>query len=97
LSTPKALANFSLGLERSDNPRITLKKCIYPERVSSQRTLSGFMKMFDGYPGFSLHSNPGLKLANAFGVLQLTHYSPFFIPNAWSTIYSSLILVNDQR
>jgi hypothetical protein len=22
-----------------------------------------------GYPGFSLRSNPGLKLANAFGVL----------------------------
>ena len=35
LSTPKALANFSLGLEHSDNPRIRFEKCINPERVSS--------------------------------------------------------------
>jgi len=26
---------------------------------------------FMGYPGFSLRSNPGLKLANAFGVYDL--------------------------
>jgi hypothetical protein len=25
-------------------------------------------KIFDAYPGLSLRSNPGLKLANAFGV-----------------------------
>jgi hypothetical protein len=29
--------------------------------------LSGFD---DGFPGFSLRSNPGLKLANAFGVID---------------------------
>jgi hypothetical protein len=26
------------------------------------------------FPGLSLRSNPGLKLANAFGVIQLLHY-----------------------
>ena len=26
------------------------------------------------FPGLSLRSNLGLKLANAFGVLKLTHY-----------------------
>ena len=35
MNTPKALANFSLGLERRDNPRSKLEKCINPERVSS--------------------------------------------------------------
>ena len=69
-NTPKALANFSPGLERSDNPgetqikwRETLKGFI------ARGTLSGFTSsFFYQYPGFSLGSNPGLELANAFGV-----------------------------
>jgi hypothetical protein len=32
------------------------------------RTLSGFMALLIVNPGLSLRSNPGLKLANAFGV-----------------------------
>jgi len=32
-NTPKAFANLSLGLERSDNPRITTRKQSNPERV----------------------------------------------------------------
>jgi len=32
------------------------------------RTLTGFVFRFIMIPGFSLRSNPGLKLANAFGV-----------------------------
>jgi len=31
-------------------------------------TLSGFMALLNLNPGFSLHSNRGLKVANAFGV-----------------------------
>jgi hypothetical protein len=31
-------------------------------------TLSGLMNISNYYPGFSLCPNPGLKLANAFGV-----------------------------
>ena len=30
-------------------------------------------------PGLSLRSNPGLKLANAFGVNSLRRYEPLFI------------------
>jgi hypothetical protein len=34
-------------------------------------TLSGFRRFFFGLiPGLSLRSNPGLKLANAFGVIS---------------------------
>jgi hypothetical protein len=36
-----------------------------------RRTLSGFNPKFSTlYPGLSLRSNPGLELANAFGVLS---------------------------
>jgi hypothetical protein len=36
------------------------------------------MSFLYGSPGFSLHSNPGLKLANAFGVFKLNHYLSVF-------------------
>jgi hypothetical protein len=68
--TPKALANSSPGFERSENPgsqqrkRQTLKAlglCDFnPYRVESM--------VVDVFPGLSLCSNPGLQLANAFGV-----------------------------
>jgi hypothetical protein len=60
-------------LERSDNHgvdhfnlRLTLKG------FAARGTLAGFLlasAYFDN-PGLSLHSNPGLKLANAFGVIS---------------------------
>ena len=38
---------------------------------AARETLSGFNGHFlYTYPGFSLRSNPGLKLANAFGVMN---------------------------
>ena len=40
------------------------------ERFGSWRTLSGFNHIFLVDPGFSLRSNPGLTLANAFGVIK---------------------------
>jgi hypothetical protein len=45
---------------------------INPEKGFSRRqTLSGFSPFHALWiPGFSLHSNPGLKLANAFGVIS---------------------------
>jgi hypothetical protein len=69
--TPKALANFSPGLARSDNSgidiqagRLTLKG------FAARRTLSGFnAHLLYAFPWLSLRSNHGLKLANAFGVL----------------------------
>ena len=53
--------------------RLTLKG------FDARETLSGFNEFrVIGPPGFSLRSNPGLKLANAFGVLlrhfKLRHY-----------------------
>jgi hypothetical protein len=71
LLTPKAFANFSPGFERSENPGI--------DHLSFQSTLKGFggWRTLSGLaislgvviPGLSLRSNPGLKLANAFGVI----------------------------
>src|SRR5262249_3576611 len=69
-STPKAFANFSPGLERSDNPGTPItNKPPTLKGFAARETLSGFNAHFlYAYPGFSLRSNPGLKLANAFGV-----------------------------
>ena len=53
--TPKALANLSPGLERSDNPGLA--------RKIFRQTL-----LFDQFPGLERSDNPGLWLANAFGV-----------------------------
>jgi hypothetical protein len=71
--TPKALANFSPGFERSREPwgkhqnrEQTLKG------LGSWRTLSGFICILELYPGLSLRSNSGLRLANAFGVIFQT-------------------------
>ena len=33
----------------------------------------GSMNFLGSYPGFSLRSNPGLKLANAFGVIVVVN------------------------
>jgi hypothetical protein len=68
--TPKALANVSPGLKRSDNPGIRIhKKGQTLKGFANCRTLSGLNRsLCVAYPGFSLRSNPGLKLANAFGV-----------------------------
>jgi hypothetical protein len=72
MNTPKALANFSPGFEHRENPGgnnsngdQTLKGFI------PRRTLSGFKRfLLMEIPGLSLRSNPGLKLANAFGVFD---------------------------
>src|SRR5215213_714736 len=68
--TPKAFANCSPGLERSDNPGIdnphpceTLKRVRQPPNPFRVKG-----KSYNRHPGFSLRSNPGLTLANAFGV-----------------------------
>jgi len=56
-NTPKALANFSPGLERSDNPGSrTLIVVGRDLKIVSQKG--------------SRSSNPGLKLANASGVFS---------------------------
>ena len=63
-NTPKAFANFSPGLERSDNPggyvynaRPTLKG------FANCRTLSGFHCLFVAIPGFSLRFEPWAEIS----------------------------------
>src|ERR1043165_905439 len=71
--TLKALANFSPGLARSDNPGITKSKDVKTLKgFVTWRTLSGFILFFNiANPELSLRSNSGLTLANAFGVTPL--------------------------
>jgi hypothetical protein len=65
------LANFSLGFERSENPRITVRILVNPVRV---RRVRNPFRVHPEYEennlGFSLRSNPRLKLANAFGLFS---------------------------
>ena len=77
--TPKAFANSSPRLERSDNLGLAFQIIYNPVRV---RQLGNpyrvhLISCFSD-PGLSLRSNPGLKLANAFGVIllpfKLMHY-----------------------
>jgi len=68
--TPKAFANSSPGLERSDNPGYEKNKRHTLKRFVGRRTLSGLIQTrWPMIPGLSLRSNPGLELANAFGVI----------------------------
>jgi hypothetical protein len=71
INTPKALANFSPELERSDNSGLELlKAAVNPEGVPLAANPVRVGVSFDGpTPGLSLRSNPGLKLVNAFGVV----------------------------
>jgi hypothetical protein len=50
----------------SHNKKQTLKG------FAARETPSGLFGFFNVYPGFSLRSNPGLGLTNAFGVFKLT-------------------------
>jgi hypothetical protein len=69
--TPKALANLSPRLERSDNLGLTtLTVSLNPARVRLLANAFSVLFLFlFASPGLSLRSNPGLKLANAFGVI----------------------------
>jgi predicted outer membrane lipoprotein len=70
--TPKALANSSPGFERSENPGLNPKYRFNPEEGSScGEPFQGLCLCYCLIPGLSLRSNPGLKLANAFGVIHI--------------------------
>jgi hypothetical protein len=72
MKTPKAFANSSPGLERQRQPWeqiIIIQKTL--KRVSHKANpFQGCFELRRMIPGFSLRSNPGLKLANAFGVIS---------------------------
>jgi hypothetical protein len=69
MNTPKAFANSSPGFEHRENPGTAFEN---PDQtlkgLGGWRTLQGSMTIDVLIPGLSLRSNPGLKLANAFGV-----------------------------
>src|SRR2546423_10966585 len=68
--TPKALANFSPRVGACDNLGIT-KSIVLLNPGRDRRLADAFsvlLLFLIGIPGLSLRSNPGLKLANAFGV-----------------------------
>jgi hypothetical protein len=69
-STQLAFANFSPGLECSDNPgKGTVNAFSTLKVFANLPTLSALLIPFNAViPGLSLRSNPGLTLANAFGV-----------------------------
>jgi hypothetical protein len=69
-TTPKALANFSPELERSDNSGFRPSNT-YPtlKGFAARRTPSGLTAVFiHSIPDLERSDNSGLKLANAFGV-----------------------------
>ena len=69
--TPKAFANFSPGFERRENSGGLTQKPIETLRgFANHLTLSGLRMYLNLYPELSLRSNPGLKLAHAFGVIS---------------------------
>ncbi len=69
-NTPKALANVSPRLERSDNPGVKPKEMVNPERVRRLANPYRVQFMLGYKPRVVASSNPGLKLANAFGVFS---------------------------
>jgi hypothetical protein len=69
--TPKALANSNPGLELSDNPGSTPITMLSTLKGLTSHSPNAFsVESFFSFrdPGLSLSSNPGLELANAFGV-----------------------------
>ena len=71
--TPKAFANPSPELERSDNSGSALENISFnPERVhSAANPFRVGAEISFTYPELSLRSNSGLELTNAFGVLSI--------------------------
>ena len=62
--TPKALANSSPGLERSDNPGKRHRRRFNPERVrGTGLTLSAFIRFLFCNPGLSLALQPGAGIS----------------------------------
>jgi hypothetical protein len=60
MNTPKAFANFSPGLERSENPGSVIDIQLTLKGFVGRQTLSGFYSVFIIlFPGLWLRSNPG--------------------------------------
>ena len=68
-------------------------RCFFPTGSS------GFNAHFSlRYPGFSLRSNPGLKLANAFGVLfRLGLKKGFYVLSPSRTLWSEVHMTGDYQ
>jgi hypothetical protein len=65
---------------------------------ASQQTLSGFYVFFVcSIPGLSLRSNPGLELANAFGVFKVNQHSSEPVPPLVSRLKENVIKVDNEE
>ena len=71
-NTPKALANVSPGFEEREPWDITSKIDLTLKGFANRRTLSGLRRDLKIMSQGSRSSNPGLTLANAFGVIFQT-------------------------
>ena len=72
-NTPKAFANFSPGLERLRQPWVwKIEIVLTLKGLPGVKPFQGLTILFVMHPGFSLRSNPGLKLGNTFGVKEPT-------------------------
>ena len=65
----------------------------YPEKgLAVGEPFQGCLIWENSIPGFSLRSNPGLKLANAFGVLaKFTKHDYFFFSICSASAFASVI------
>jgi hypothetical protein len=75
LNTPKALANFSPGLEQSDNPGTEHKRRTETLKgFLPGQTLSGFNTSLDFCSPGSRKLEPWAKISQRFGVFKLNQY-----------------------
>src|SRR3954454_12943058 len=92
MKTPKAFANSSPGFEHCETPGTRFKRRSNPERV--RQLANPFrvpMTINISIPGLSLCSNPGLKFANAFGVILVK------ISNWWATQFPTAMVQTTQE
>ena len=77
----EGVPNLSPGFERSENPGVCtddeLKPC---KGLAVGEPLQGLILIFYFYPRVVAALQPWLKLANAFGVFKLNHYSQVNFP-----------------
>jgi hypothetical protein len=96
-NTPKALANFSPGFEAKREPwDYEQNNCLNPARVPQLANPFRVTMNLESIPRVvACGSNPGLKLANAFGVIQTVEFirEPISQREAPRALF---ILVNQQ-
>jgi len=77
--TPKAFANFSPGLERSDNPGTKQRNVLTLKGFLSRRTLTGLNRSFSSDPKVLAALEPWAEISERLRRnFKLTHYRTEF-------------------